>query len=157
MTAQEFFNQTMTAFDAGKFDEALKAADSVIAASGEADMRAAAWFMKGVSFESQGNNPEAVNSYTEASKLDPSQAQTWFHLSKLLITSGRFAEALPAIRKAIAADPTLAANADAVFVLSNALNETGDSNGALQAIEEAAKTDPPITRERRRAFPTRGR
>lgn len=143
MTTDELMDKAMAAFDAANFDEALKAADEVIAAAPEPDQLAAAWFMKGVSHESLGNLQEAINAYTRASELDPSKPRTWFRLSGLLIVSGRFADALPAIRKAME-DPSIAREAEAVFMLSAALNETGDSPGALKAIEEAGKLDPQI-------------
>jgi len=144
MTAQEFFDQTLSAFDAGKFDEALKAADEAIAASPEADQRAAAWYMKGVSHESLGNLPDAIAAYTEASRLDSSQAQTWFRLSKLFIVTGQFPDALDAVNKAIEVEPSLANDAEALSVLMTALNETEDPTGALKKLEDAGKSDPQL-------------
>ena len=143
MTTQELMDQSMEALDAGNFEQALKAANEVIAAAPEAEQLAAAWFMKGVSNESLGNLAEAISAYSEATKLDPTHAASWYRLSKVLLALGRFGEVLPAIRKAMA-DASIAGDAEAVFILSTALNETNDSKGALEAIEEAGKLSPQI-------------
>jgi tetratricopeptide (TPR) repeat protein len=89
LTTQELMGQSMEAFDAGNFEQALKAANEVIAAAPEAEQLAAAWFMKGVSNESLGNLPEAISAYTEATKLDPTRAAAWYRLSKVLLARSR--------------------------------------------------------------------
>lgn len=85
MTTQELMDQSIEAFDAGNFEQALQAANEVIAAAPEAEQLAAAWFMKGVSNESLGNLPEAISAYTEATKLEPTRAAAWYRLSKVLL------------------------------------------------------------------------
>jgi tetratricopeptide (TPR) repeat protein len=143
LTTQELMDQSMEAFDAGNFEQAVKSANEVIAAAPEADLLAAAWFMKGVSNESLGNLPEAISAFTETTKLDPARAPAWYRLSKLLLAQGRFGEVVPAIGNAMT-EASIAEDAEAVFILTTALNETGDTKGALQAIEEAGKLNPQL-------------
>jgi len=144
MTVEELFDNATKAIAAGKFDDASKGADNIIAASTEVDSLAAAWFLKGLANEHLGNVQDAVSAYSEAVKIDPTLDKAWYRLSNLLIATAQFAAGLTAIKKAIELDPTLALDADALALLSRALTETGDPKGALKALEDAAKSNPQI-------------
>jgi tetratricopeptide (TPR) repeat protein len=142
MTIDELLKKAGEALEAGSFDEALKLADEIIAASPGENVLAGAWFAKGIAHENLGNSPKAIEAYTEATQKNFSAA--WYRLGNLLIIAGQFPLALPAMRKAFEVQPELAKDADALVALTWSLNEMGDPKAALEVIENARKSDPKL-------------
>ena len=72
MTADELLNEALNLVNGSKYEDAIKAADAVIAAAPGSEQCGAAWFLKGIANENLQNNEAAITSYTEATKIPPS-------------------------------------------------------------------------------------
>ena len=99
--------------------------------------------------ETAGNLQQAVAIMTQATQGDPSRALLWARLADLELTSGKkttdpaerkasFAKAAEDYKKAIALTPAGAYYNN----MGDALARSGETQGAIQAYEEAVKIDP---------------
>ncbi|MCH7666920.1 MAG: tetratricopeptide repeat protein [Acidobacteria bacterium] len=94
----------------------------------------------------QGENAEALQMLERAIVLDPTLRNARLALGTLLTDESRPSEALAHYRAVLERDRD---NADALLGLAQALAATGDSAGAVSALETAlASTSPPETRAR---------
>ena len=84
-------SQANALFDAGKFDQALAAADRVLALKGDDH---AALTMRGLTLESLGRLEEALAAYGKALAVEPGSVETRYNQANVLADLQRFDEAL---------------------------------------------------------------
>lgn len=97
------------------------------------------WIKRGSEFQAQGNNNEAITSFDEALKLDPSNEVAWNNKGTALLGLGKFDEAIEAFDKAIES------NQDYVDALINKgiiLKFQGKNDEAIDAFNKALEIDP---------------
>lgn len=83
-------------------------------------------------YAKQGNLQKAYDSYSEAVRLQPSDADANFGLAKTLISMDKSAEALPILERAVQLDPT---NAAAHFRLSTLYREAGRTEDSKREVD----------------------
>ena len=141
MQTSKLLARAVKALDAGEFEAAAKDLDKLIETSPKDGQKTLAWVLRGRAAQGLGNTEDGIRAFTEATNIDPDPPRPWLELGRALVLAGRYAEAVPAIERAMQ-HPTIAENAEAVSLAATALNETGNSVGALKAIEEGGKRNP---------------
>lgn len=99
---------------------------------------AAAYNVLGTRYVAAGRMREAIDAFTEALAIAPSNAEASNNLGTTLVAAGRPAEALPHLRLAAAARPR---DARVPFNLGNALRDAGRPAEARRAFERAIAID----------------
>jgi predicted TPR repeat methyltransferase len=118
-------NLAAARLDLGRAEEALAAADQVLAA--EAD-NLDAWFHRGTAFGLMDRNEEALASFDRLLAIDDSIAEPWLRHGQVLQSLKRPEQALASYERALAIDPTLA----------QAWTNRGGILQELKRLEEAA-------------------
>ena len=96
-------------------------------------------FEQGMQFLSQGQNEEALLSFDEAIRLDPSRSAVFLNKAHALANLGRYEDALEASTEAIRLDPN---NSYLFNIKGIVLNSLGRYEDALEASIEAIRLDP---------------
>jgi tetratricopeptide (TPR) repeat protein len=87
-----------------KLDEELKRLPS--SSSSQLEQTAVIWFDKGNSLSAQGRLEEAIKCYEEATRIEPSYAESWYRKAVALQELGRFEDALQSYDEVIRIDPS---------------------------------------------------
>ena len=109
-------------------------------ASGSGNDLAVAWNNKGLSFNSQGKNDEALKAYDEAIRLNPNYVEAYCNKGNNLgLHQHKYDDAIQAFDKAIQLNPNYA---EAWHYKGLALNMKGKSDEAIKAFDEAVRLNP---------------
>jgi tetratricopeptide (TPR) repeat protein len=141
-TTAEWFDEGLTLYNQGKYDEAIQAFDEVIRLDPK---RPTPWNNKGNALYKQGKYTEAIQAYDVAISLDPEYSNPWNNKGGALDSLGKYEEAIQAYDEAIRLDSEYA---DAWSNKGNALYKQGKYTEAIQAYDEALKLDPGHIRAR---------
>lgn len=99
------FEQKDVLFSAGRFAKAVELANKILSLNPSDEVAAAAYYMRGESYENQGKYAAAVKDFTKALELDPKnlgkQPPVYYNLGTALYKLGYPAEALLSLNKAI--------------------------------------------------------
>jgi protein O-GlcNAc transferase len=134
--AQALVQAGNAAEDAGRLDEAQGLYQQAVAL---APQLPAAHLNLGIAQEALGHAEAARASYQKVLALEPGHAFGAYNLGKLEYVGGRLRHAETLLRQAVAAKPDFH---DAWVLLSNALDDLHDLQGAADAMEHALKLKP---------------
>ena len=99
----------------------------------------AEWLIKGNSLRETGQYQEALEAYTTALSVDPSNIEAWSNKGNTLYHLARYDEALDAVNSALAINP------DYPFALNNkglVLQKLNRTQEALEAYDQALSVNP---------------
>ncbi len=122
--------------DAGRFAQAEEQCRRLLP---EAPHHPALWFALGVACQRQGKSAQAIESFSEAARLDPRDAQVLAAKAAVLLEAGRAEEALQACREALAIGPEI----PQLHVNLGVVHEhLGDIPAALSAYDASLAIEP---------------
>jgi tetratricopeptide (TPR) repeat protein len=134
---QHLFGET--AFHMGLYEEASQAFQAALLdESVEAPIRAHTFYCRARAFRKRGLTREAIESYTQAERLDPEYAPSFFGCGKALQDSGRTEEALRHYERCVALSPK---HARALQGMASCLGIVGRAPEAVQAYRQAIAAD----------------
>jgi tetratricopeptide (TPR) repeat protein len=85
---------------------------------------------------------DAIQTYRQATRLDPANHAIWYELADVLFQLGRMPEAIGALRRAVSAKPDFAAGH---HLLGKALEQQGNEIQAIGALRRAVDLAPSLT------------
>jgi tetratricopeptide (TPR) repeat protein len=97
------------------------------------------YYRLGLVYEKKGRIPEAIESYRNALKIDPTMGEVYVNLGILLSRQGRYEEAARQLLEAIRQDPKYA---KAYYNLGLVYSEEAKNDSALAAIDKALQLKP---------------
>ncbi|MEE9218827.1 MAG: tetratricopeptide repeat protein [Acidobacteriota bacterium] len=134
--ASALYERARAAFEDGQMEEAESLARQAI----EQDSSlAAAYALRGVLLDQLGRAEEALESYLEAARLDPDDAEVHHNLCLYYNQREQYAEALQSGRKAVELNPL---NSDSFNNLGRAALKLGEFEEARSALRKALEIDP---------------
>ncbi|MEQ9623550.1 tetratricopeptide repeat protein [Coleofasciculus chthonoplastes] len=134
--AEFWFNQGVTLYELGRYEEALASYDQAISLQPDFYQ---AWGNRGGALSELGRNEEALTSYDQAISLQPDYYKTWENRGIVLSELGRYEEALASYDQAISLQP------DFYQAWSNRgveLDKLGRHEEALASYDQAISLQP---------------
>lgn len=131
--ADEHLLNAQAAYTAGNWSAAQALADSAIAAE---PTLAKAWKLRGDCKQKRNEHKASLEDYSQAIKLDKSDARAYVSRSAARITTGNLNGALTDLDKALELTPE---DADIIYNRACAKYMGGDNNGALRDAQRALK------------------
>lgn len=127
--------QALDEISAGEYAQAIKQADTVIAAQGSVAEAAPAYEVRGVAQYLAGDTAAAIESLKHAVALNPSQGSALTRLGSIALDRGDLPGAKDWFAKALHVNPK---NQLAKRRLALVLDKQGDSAGAITALQQVA-------------------
>ncbi len=98
-------------------------------------------FYLGLAYHYQGKYSEALESYHEALRINPEDAEVWYNLGLAYFNQGKHSEALESYREALRINPELV---EAWYNLGLAYFNQGKHSEALESYREALRINPEL-------------
>jgi len=134
-------------------DAAIREFQATIALTSDPALLAQTYANLGAAYRSAGNDPEALNDFQQALRLNPRQFNAWLGQGLIARGHGRLDEALADISRSLDLQPT----ARGYFELGRTLEQMKRLPDALRAYEQALKLDPDYVEARQAADALRQR
>ena len=103
------------------------------------EMTAEYWFYLGIAHADLGKHQEAIESFKQAIRLDPDDADAHLNLGAAYGELGKWKESIKSFKQALRIDPDYA---KAHYNLGTAYHNTGKYKDAIESYKQAIKIDP---------------